>query len=304
LNILFDNVNFNSTSGPNSFATRLSEELTRRSNNVFGISDVSSKNMPDIQLSFIMSQNKIAPLVQRLDGIYFNIEQDYSDLNKPIQETYENSEAVIFQTDFNKTLTEKYFGNHWKSYVIRNGTDVDMINSISPIDNQLLDKFDKIWCCASSWRPHKRLSENVRYFLESASDTHCLIILGSNPDFKIKHPRVFYGGHLEWNELISVYKRAEYFIHLSWLDHCPNVVADARASGCKIICSSSGGTREIAGKDAIIIDEERWDFSPIKLYRPPKMDFSNKIKNNYDIDISIRRAADQYMEVFKEVLNQ
>ena len=302
MKVFFDNVNFNSSSGPNSFAKRLSDELIRRN---YQISNVASKSfIPDVQLSFIMSQKKIAPLVQRLDGIYFNIEQDYQVLNKPLLETYENSESAVFQTEFNKKLSEHYFGNHLNSTVIRNGTDLDLISSIQPVKNKILDKFEKVWCCASSWRPHKRLSENVRYFLEVAPDTHCLVILGSNPDFITKHPRVFYGGEVGWGDLISIYKRSDYFIHLSWLDHCPNVVVDARASGCQIICSSAGGTKEIAGKDATVIKEDDWDFSPIKLYKPPEMDFSKTVKNEYDIDISISRAAKEYIDVFKGVLRR
>ena len=128
MKVFFDNVNFNSSSGPNSFAKRLSDELMRRN---YQISNVVSKNfIPDVQLSFIMSQKKIAPLVQRLDGIYFNIEQDYQVLNKPLLETYENSESAVFQTEFNKKLSEHYFGNHLNSTVIRNGTDLDLISSI------------------------------------------------------------------------------------------------------------------------------------------------------------------------------
>ena len=53
------------------------------------------------------------------------------------------------------------------------------------------------------------------------------------------------------------------FIHLAWLDHCPNVVVDARAAACQIICSSAGGTKEIAGPSAIVIEEDEWDFEPV-----------------------------------------
>ena len=302
MKIFFDNVNFNSTSGPNSFATRLSSELSKRGHSIFDQSGIIAT--PDVQLSFIMSQKKVAPLVQRLDGIYFNTDQDFESLNKPILETYENCEAVIFQTNFNKKLSENYFGNHWNSYVIRNGTDVDLIKSIEPAKNKILDSFESVWCCASSWRPHKRLSENIRYFLEMAPDTHCLVVMGSNPDFSIKHPRVFYGGQVGWRDLISIYKRSEFFIHLAWLDHCPNVVVDARASGCNVICSSSGGTREIAGTGATLVLEDEWDFSPVKLYNPPEMDFSKVAVNDQDEDISIVRATDEYLNVFNSVLRK
>ena len=131
MKLFFDNVNFNSTSGPNSFAKRLHDELEKRGHEISN--QASSKFIPDVQLSFIMSQKKIAPMVQRLDGIYFNTDQDFKFLNKPILETYENCEAVVFQTEFNKKLSEHYFGNHWNSHIIRNGTDVELISSIDPV---------------------------------------------------------------------------------------------------------------------------------------------------------------------------
>jgi len=87
---------------------------------------------------------------------------------------------------------------------------------------------------------------------------------------------------MDYHMLVALYRAADYFIHLAWLDHCPNVVVDARAAGAQIICSSAGGTKEIAGPDAVIIEEDEWDFEPCKLYEPPPMDFSRKQKNQYE----------------------
>ena len=62
-----------------------------------------------------------------------------------------------------------------------------------------------------------------------------------------------------------MYKASKYFLHLAWLDHCPNVVVDAMACGCTVICSSAGGTKEIAGDNAIIIEENDWNYEPVHL---------------------------------------
>ena len=97
-----------------------------------------------------------------------------------------------------------------------------------------------------------------------------------------------------------MYKASSYFVHLAWLDHCPNVVVDARASGCKIVCSSSGGTKEIAGLSAVVIEEDEWGFEPVELYSPPPMDFSRKIKNIYDSDYNMESVAAQYKKVLEE----
>jgi len=298
LKILFDNADFSSSSGPNSFARKLAEELLKRKHSVNEMSD------PDIQLSFIMaSQNIGIPIIQRLDGIYFNSEQDWKSLNTPIKQTYDIATGIIFQSNFNKVLSEKYFGKKIKSIVINNGTDLSVIESIPALKHPAIDNFENVWSCASSWRPHKRLKENVRYFLEHGAPNDCLVIAGDHPDYKIQHERVFYIGNLTWDQLISLYKRSKYFIHLALMDHCPNVVVDARASGCKIICSSSGGTKEIAGKNSVIIQDMEWDFTPFKLYQPPELDFSRQCESPENIkSIDIKDVADSYLSFFEEFL--
>ena len=305
MKILLENVNLASTSGPNHFALKLVKELIKK--DVI----INPEEAPDAKLCFIESRQdkkEDVPLIQRLDGIYFNKSQNYKVQNYNIQKTYDISDGVIFQSNFNKALTEKYFGKHNNNTVIHNGADTQMIDGVKPLAHSKIDKFENVWSCASSWRPHKRIDDNIRYFLEHSGKNDCLIVAGQKSlsrwsefveDSLYKKENIFYVGNVSVDKLISIYKRSKYFLHLAWLDHCPNVVVDARASGCQIICTSAGGTKEIAGDDAIIVEEQEWDFSPVELYNPPKLDFSNKIFKNpynktYNIDIS--NVANKYLD--------
>ena len=164
MKVLFDNVNTESRSGPNGFAKKLKEILSSNLYDCEITCELNKDFVPDIQLSFIMSHYKFAPIIQRLDWIYFNSQQDFESLNRPIRATYDAAETVIFQSDFNKKLSEKWFGKKEKSAVIRNGTSLAEIEKIKPTSHEALDNFSEVWSCASSWRPHKRLSENLRYF--------------------------------------------------------------------------------------------------------------------------------------------
>jgi glycosyltransferase involved in cell wall biosynthesis len=288
MNIHLENVNLQSTSGPNHFASKLVKHMD---------ASFDLNKEPDARLCFIETHNtKIEniPLIQRLDGIYFNLEQPYRLQNANIEKTYKEADGVIFQSNFNKELTTKYFGEHKNGVVIHNGADVDYINSAPTIKNPVIEKYENVWCCASSWRPHKRLTENIRYFLEHSSENDCLIIAGENGGNMPNIDRVYYVGKISVLQLIALYKRSKYFLHLAWLDHCPNVVVDARASGCQIVCSSAGGTKEIAGPNATIIEEDKWDFEPVKLYEPPIMDFSKKIKNDWEVDYNMNIVANKY----------
>ena len=291
MNLHLENVNLQSTSGPNHFASKLIKYMGRL--------DVSFdyERPPDVRLCFIETPrvefDKV-PLFQRLDGIYFNSEQNFKALNANIKRTYENADGVIFQSEFNKRLTTKYFGEHPNSVVIHNGADTEFISEVEPLRTRKIDRFERVWCCASSWRPHKRLNDNINYFLEHSSEKDCLVIAGKAIEKVPRGERIFYVGEINITQLISLYKRADYFVHLAWLDHCPNVVVDARASGCKIICSSAGGTKEIAGPDAIVIQEQEWDFTPVALYKSPPLDFSKRASSRRHIDYCMQIVAEKY----------
>jgi len=276
------------------FGKQLYDELIKRGHSF------STEN-PDVHLAFIQSSKKVVPMVVRLDGIYYNTDQDWKSLNSPIFRTYVDSDHIIFQSDFSRDLVTSFFGekNHT---IINNGTNFDEISKIDPFDDPLLKNFDKVWSCASTWRPHKRLSENIRYFEENSGKDDCLIIAGDGYNEKVSDERIFYVGNLSRNDLISLYKRSDTFIHLGFHDNCPNVVVDARASGCKIICAGSGGTRTIAGPEAIVVEEDPWDFKPMKLYNPPRLDFDRSIVNRIESNIDISFVAHRYEKVLQEIL--
>ena len=137
MKIFFDNVNFKSDSGPNSFALKLANAMDRLGHRIN--QDVD----PDVQLSFINDVNKVAPMFQRLDGIYFNSSQDWRSMNESIRRTYESAVGVIFQSHFNKILTERYFGVHTNSCVIHNGTNLTEIQDQPAFTHPDLDNFDR-----------------------------------------------------------------------------------------------------------------------------------------------------------------
>jgi glycosyltransferase involved in cell wall biosynthesis len=295
MKIYLENVNLHSSNGPNSFARKLVPKLQGLGH------EMAPPQHADINLCFIESNNLRCniPLVQRLDGIYFNTDFDYDLQNKNIKRTYKSSNGVIFQSNFNKKLITKYFGEHEKNITIHNGADVETIQKTTSMEN---NAGINLWCCASSWRPHKRLQENIRYFLEHKLENDILIVAGAVPlENRISDPNILYFGNLTQLQLYSLYKSCKYFIHLAWLDHCPNEVVDARASGCQIICSNAGGTQEVAGPDAIIIEEKEWDFRPIKLYNPPKLNFEKKLDNAYNTGYNIDMVAKEYADFMEKL---
>lgn len=305
MKIFSHNFNPASNSGPNKFSRQLFKSLKKNNN----VTATSNQQEADVEFCLIQQQyHKVKPMVLRLDGIWFNSDQNYKQQNTPIKFSYENADAVIFQSEFNKRLTTHWFGDHDNTHVIHNAADLELIKSV---DTNFWDKkFGKdieIWSCASNWRPHKRLKENIRYFLEFApKDTVFAIAGGLHMDeakevLRIDN-RIALMGELDYMSLLSLYKRSSTFVHLAYLDHCPNVVVDAQAAGCRIVCSNSGGTSEIVS-DGIVIYDKPWDFKPIKLYEPPQLDFKIKTKllkrSEAHKKYSIVNCAEEYYNVFK-----
>ena len=139
MNIHLENVNLNSTSGPNHFASKIIKYLKKD-----GVS-FDSCLRADARLCFIESHRAVfdsVPMIQRLDGIYFNKEQDFLSYNENIKRTYDNASGVIFQSEFNKKLITRYFGDPKKYTVVHNGADIDHINSIKPFETDRLDFFN------------------------------------------------------------------------------------------------------------------------------------------------------------------
>ena len=113
--------------------------------------------------------------------------------------------------------------------------------------------------------------------------------------------RIKFLDELDYMSLLSLYKRSSTFIHLAYLDHCPNVVVDAQAASCRIICSSTGGTSEIVENGTIVVEDE-WDFKPCKLYKPPVLKFNSFKHFSMSKNRNIVNCADKYYKILKGVL--
>jgi glycosyltransferase involved in cell wall biosynthesis len=271
------------------------------------VSLVDNQQEADVEFCLIQQQaHKVKPMLLRLDGIWFNSEQDFNTQNAPIKFAYENANAVVFQSEFNKNLTERWFGKHKNSHVIHNAADERLISRVTKkYWYEKLNYPKEVWSCASSWRPHKRLNENIKYFLENAPRDAILVVAGkgvSIDDVSLtREKRIIFVGEIDYLSLLSLYKLSTHFIHLAYLDHCPNVVVDAQAAGCKVICSSTGGTSEIVHNGTIIIEDE-WDYSPIPLYKPPTIDFSKKITAKQKNETqTIKDCSHKYLKIMQEI---
>ncbi len=253
MNIHFSNVNFSSNSGPNTFAHRLANCLTEMGHNI-----VNQDDDYQIFLAFIEASSapkKNAKVIQRLDGIWFKPDEFHTH-NKNIKALYDYADSVIWQSEFDKNMTEHHWGKKFGK-VIHNGVSLERKNASNDTIRQIRSSYKKVFVCSANWHRQKRLKENVELFLKMKEvfPDSCLVIMGSNPDFYARHKDILYTGAISHDLCLQIFSIADWMIHLAWLDHCPNVVVESLSQGCPVICTDSGGTKELVRDNGLVIPE-------------------------------------------------
>ena len=304
LKVCLSNVDLSSRSGPNTFGSRLAKELVRQEHEI--VPENNSHNS-DAFLAFIEPRTEPPPNVklgQRLDGIWFKPEQ-FDSHNRLIKWTYDRADYVIWQSNFDREMTSKFWGDR-PGTVIRNGIDVVQKEVTQESLKDIRKKYEKVFVCSASWHRQKRLKENVQLFklLRKKYNSSCLIIMGSNPDYNDPDPDIFYTGSVPHEICLEVYSIADWMIHLAWLDHCPNVVVEAMSQKTPVICTNSGGTQELVKQRGIVIPETiNYNFQLCDYDNPPELNLSSFDLQDIDMsnleDIKIENVTQQYVKALR-----
>ena len=312
MRIQFVNADFQSSSGPNCFATCLAKQLYNTGHEV-----TFDFKGADASLVFIenpQAQTLAEPIVQRIDGIWSGRGDFENFRNYLIQHMYDISHACVFQSKFDERVVTGLLGAHDHSIVIHNGTDAPpILNSTHTGLEAIRQQYDVVYCCSANWHRQKRLKENVELFthLRSLRPTvkQCLIVLGDHPDHVVADHDIFYAGSQPLDVCIEVYSMSDYMLHLAHGDHCPNVVIHALSQETPVVCTEHGGTREIVGAYGCVLREER-EFEYGKMYDfddPPPLDVKQvlelPLRNQLGLheDVTIETTAQKYVELFTKL---
>jgi glycosyltransferase involved in cell wall biosynthesis len=266
------------------------------------------------------------PYVLRLDGIYYDLKERYGSnkkLNYSIFESINNANSIIFQSEFSKSLVQSHYGSLISSSeVILNGIDIKEKNTCS--ENQK-DKISnkKIILCSAKWRGFKRLDATIKTVDKLRKEINCeLQIIGDTGGVNVNYNFVKCIGDVNHSEINNYLENADLFLHLAWLDNCPNSVIEAIGARVPVVCSNIGGTREIieATQGGIVsMCDPNVDYSQlVDLHNPPKPNYDilvsdiiklfedyGNIVNKLDTQaIDIRTTAIKYVDVLKRQINR
>jgi glycosyltransferase involved in cell wall biosynthesis len=184
------------------------------------------------------------PFVLRIDGIYFDQRETYGSnrkLNKKIFKSIDRAAGIIFQSAFSRQLVESHYGElPCPATVILNGAPLQNMNRVASGKSKAI-------VCSANWRPNKRLNAIVNAVRELRKQIDCeLYVLGKTPGNTVASDSfVHYIGEVSPSDVDNYLGQADLFIHLAWLDPCPNSVVEALVHGVPVLCSNRGGTPEL-----------------------------------------------------------
>lgn len=295
------------------FAHRLGAELKKQ-----GIRVVGRQERHEILLAIIRdnqiadSKRKGARVVQRLDGVYHELDEDYEEKNRTIRKTFEEANAIIYQSEFSKRLVKSFFGNHpGAEFTIHNGVDPNQY----PFSRRDAGNLNFLAVAKWAGRPNKRLDSILEGFKMANLPGSHLTVLGPIEEGYVSSDKITFTGPIENEIMPQFYDRTGCLIHLCYDDNCPNAVVEALVSGIPTICTSSGGTPELVQDSGEIIDEVPYDLKPnfrreIPEVSPEKVaEAIERVKSRERIyrfpreDLHIETCAKKYIEAFETVLS-
>ena len=298
------------TTGKGRFIQRLIPALSR-----LGVEITEDpEDTADISLGIgkWMYTPKAKKLVVRMGPAHFDKSQDYKSLNKRKIRAIKHSDGVIYQSEWCRKVGRKFMVPHKNETVIFNGAPI--------LEHRQFPDNPVFIAATRKWIPQKRLKNFIEAYFAAHVENSVLFVFGEHglnkkQEFIDSRPtgKVIFVGQTTPEVLHNHMREATALLHPVYLDAAPNVVVEALACGLPIVCGNQGGTSEIVKTNGITCLDKKWDFKPINLNKPPKLDidmWARAIKevaagfcvlDNSHIDIN--NIAKQYAKFFQDILN-
>lgn len=232
-------------------------------------------------------------------------------LNKRIKNSFSHADHVVYQSNFGMKLLRNVLNAPKKNYtIIHNGFDESLFSNIEPAR---IKHYKKVFVANAIWDSYKRLELLVSCFIKAKIEGSCLVVLGPTT-FKTKAENVIMVGSAAFETVASYLKAAHYFVHLSYVEICPNAVIEAIRFGKPVLCNNIGGTPEVVQDSGIICQCDDEFIFRRRLVNINKVDYDKIVSGFHDVigknfelkdrnDLTMKYCAEKYMNVFTGVLS-
>lgn len=284
-----------------------------------GHSIIQNISDADVRLAIVKIEIKSKiPTILRLDGVYYDLDDNYKKLNTEISRSHKIANGLVYQSYLSKRMCEKYLAK-------RNTEIVDIIpNGIDDWNSFEKHEGINVVSC-SKWRRPKRLEEIIEVFkiFNFKYPNAKLHILGPmrRGSKDIKHNNVIYHGRVNEDQIKTLYKTCDIYLHLCKRDSCPSSVLESISCGVPIVTTNiCGGATEMCSitDGCEIVFEDKESLEPDRIYR----DSSNKLQNKVKLNIvdsmikiinnktrvklpdplHIKRVAKRYIKLMEKII--
>jgi glycosyltransferase involved in cell wall biosynthesis len=208
------------------------------------------------------------PIVQRLDGIYYDSDTAYNQRNNQISATHAFAAGIIYQSEYCKAAGEYYLKQRKGPHrVIYNGIEPGWAGPRDPSSVPTI-------VVSAKWRRHKRLPEILKLYADYKDifPQAELLVMGDlrgspRPD---SVRGVKYLGHISHEAMRQYFKSSWFSIHLSKRDACPNSTVEAIGAGVPVITTNAcGGGTEMCEMTpgCLVVKGDEWNIKPAPHYR-------------------------------------
>ena len=283
----------------------------------FGVKCMSSPNGCDATLGVAWFKEKTGslPKILRIDGVHLKDYKRGQWRNKKLANNARQADLIIWQSAFCRDVGGEILGmRKRRSVTIFNGAPFYQGDLASRSDSPLMAA--KWWSRRDDIRHHKRLVAHAQiahvFWKRTGITTN---IAGEVYNCREYDGRgVCYLGQLDDATLQAEMRKASMFVYVPHYDWCPNVVVEAIANRCHVICGNNGGHAEMAdGYGTVLpLDEKITSLLKGNAVTPePDIDtvvtamqntLALKNEATQNPQVSIRYTAEQYTKAIKELL--
>jgi len=261
--------------------------------------------------------DKVKKNVLRVGPACIDTNMKYRKINKEKAESVKKVDGIIYQSEYSRKAYHKFVCKpDMPEKVIFNGADPKAY-AVEPYESNYGINF---LASTRVWLNQKRGKQIIRAFVEAAIPDSFLLFCGDDQGLMKKYyetNNIMFFGPVSDKVLARLYKLATAFIHLTYVDACPNSVVEAQVAGCPVICTDQGGTHEIVFNGKILPDKQ-FKFKATDLNKPPKVrrhsliaamreivdiKFNSGLRHEAPNALCIDTVAQQYNDFFEEVLN-
>ena len=265
---------------------------------------------PDIYFSTVLgSPPWKCKFVYRAAAAYYDTinQKKRHGFNIKIGKVVKKADHVIYQTAFARKMVQKILRVKAKRFtIINNGIDISPYANVSAY----VSSKQHVFVACGNWTvPAKRGAAIVKSFLSVNIPSSELIMIGNG--IKSKRSNVVCTGKLSFENIVPYLKGCSAFVHLCYVEACPNAVTEALAFGKPVICNNIGASPELVKEDGIIVQCDNpfvFKRRPVKLnlnYKPVVQAFRDILQKEWSVqrdNFNISDCAVKYLAVFEKVL--